>query len=101
MDFPINTEPHANVEVTTRYATSVKTLPEAWSFVMERIDSVGENPSITILPVYQFTDEDETADEDDYALERWFSVVVSGSEFEAERAARADTQAGTDERPLP
>lgn len=101
MDFPINTEPHTAVEITTRYATSVRTLPEAWTFVMERIDSVGENPKIEIAPVYQFSPEDEDSDEDDFDLERWFSVVVSGAEMEADRLARAETQGAPDERPLP
>jgi hypothetical protein len=99
MDFSSDTT--RAVEVTTRYATSVQTLSEAWAFVMERIDSVGPNPSIQIVPLWGFSEEDENADEDDYTLERWFSVVVSGAENEADRAARADTQAGTDERPLP
>lgn len=57
------------VEVTTRYATSVSTLAEAWAFVMERIDKVGPSPSIHISPVWFLGDDTEGTG---------FEVVVDG-----------------------
>ena len=60
------------VEVTTRYATTVETLAEAWVFVMERVDSVGPNPRIEISPTWTYG-----ADDVEDGLRR-FSVVVDG-----------------------
>lgn len=78
----------APVEVTTRYVTSVDTLPEAWAFVMERIDVVGPEPQVHItprhiMPVGAMIDALEGADDSE---ERWttcFEVVVSGMVEEA------------------
>lgn len=42
----------APIEVTTKYATTVNTLPEAWAFVMNHIDRVGPDPHIRISPVW-------------------------------------------------
>ena len=65
------------IEVTTRYATSVDDLPAAWAFVMDRIDSVGPSPTITIKPVWQVSVHDMDAPEGtDWP--RVFEVVVEG-----------------------
>ena len=39
------------VEVTTKYVTTVDTLPEAWSFVMDHLDRVGPDPHVDIRPI--------------------------------------------------
>ena len=61
----------APVEVTTRFATTVEDLPSAWAFVMDRVDRVGDSPSIEIQPFWVSSD-----DPDDHP--RHFAVVVSG-----------------------
>ena len=58
------------IEITTKYATSVDDLADAWAFVMERLDHVGPDPRITISPIWTYTD--------DADLPRRFEVVVSG-----------------------
>jgi hypothetical protein len=65
--------PIAPVEVSTRYATTVETLADAWEFVMTRIDLVGADPGITISPFWRvdMTDPDAEA-------ARLFTVVVDG-----------------------
>jgi hypothetical protein len=45
--------PIAPVEVSTRYATTVESLADAWEFVMSRIDLVGPDPSVTISPYWR------------------------------------------------
>lgn len=67
----------APIEVTTRYATTVDTLVEAWAFVMDRVDNVGPDPSIKISPVWSFSVHD--MDRSDHLdPPRQFSVVVEG-----------------------
>lgn len=68
---------NAPIEVTTRYATSVDTLPEAWAFVMGRLDSVGPDPMITIKPCWTISVSEMDAPED-REWPRRFEVVVSG-----------------------
>ena len=63
------------VEVTTRYATNVRTLPEAWAFVMDRLDAVGPDPRIEITPTWIYSDSSDG--------KRWFVVVVDGMVPEA------------------
>jgi hypothetical protein len=68
----------APVERTTRYATSVDDLGEAWAFVMSRIDSVGPDPTVTIKPYWRIAvglPGDETP-----PSERRFEVLVEGME---------------------
>jgi hypothetical protein len=72
--------PIAPVEISTRYATTVESLADAWEFVMTRIDSVGPDPSVTISPVWRvnmdlITMEDSVEEKD---LPRSFTVVVEG-----------------------
>lgn len=59
------------IEMTTQYATTVINLTDAWSFVMEHIDKVGTAPSISISPVWTFSNDKEDP-------EQHFEVVVSG-----------------------
>lgn len=62
------------VEVTTRYATRVATLADAWTFVMERLELVGPDPRIEITPSWRVcADPDEPEDG-----VRTFMVVVDG-----------------------
>lgn len=63
------------IEVTTRLATTVNELADAWAFVMEHIDSVGPDPSVKIDPVWS-RGFDQVDDNDPWP--RHFSVVVSG-----------------------
>lgn len=74
------------VEVTTKYVTTVDDLPAAWAFVMERIDSVGPDPRISISPIHvQPVSIAEMFDDPDaeHAWKREFEVVVSGIVEEA------------------
>jgi hypothetical protein len=59
------------VEVTTKYATTVDSLPRAWLFVMDHLSEVGPDPSISISPVWLLGEglRDEA---------REFEVVVEG-----------------------
>lgn len=56
------------IEKTIRYATSVDELSDAWAFVMEHLESVGDGPSISISPIWSGPEFDE----------RRFEVTVSG-----------------------
>lgn len=67
----------APVERTTRIASTVEDLADAWAFVMTHIDEVGPDPRIEIVPVWS-RDFDEVVD-DDEPWPRHFSVVVSGT----------------------
>lgn len=69
------------IEVTTRYATTVHTLSEAWAFVMDRLDAVGVDPQVRISPVWT------VSASDDEPSPRHFSVVVEGMTVEPTRAA--------------
>lgn len=64
------------IEVTTKYATSVDTLAEAWRFVMTYVDQVGPKPHIRITPlsIYSMAD----IGNDDAEPECCFEVLVSG-----------------------
>lgn len=52
------------VEMTTKFATLSDSLTDAWAFVMEHVDSVGPDPTISISPVF--------------GEERLFEVMVRG-----------------------
>ena len=82
-------ETRTPVEVTTRYATTVNGLTEAWAFVMDRIDSVGPDPSITISPVWTVSVHDMGEDEPEGGYPRHFSVVVEGMVEEANQGEDA------------
>lgn len=58
------------VEVTTRFATTVHELSDAWAFVMDKIDQVGPDPSIAINPVWRHNG--------DGLDPRHFEVAISG-----------------------
>ena len=72
------------IEVTTRYATTVDDLTAAWAFVMDRIDAVGDSPSVTISPVWTISVSDMGDDEPEGGYPRHFSVVVEGMVEEGE-----------------
>jgi hypothetical protein len=68
----------APIEVTTRYATSVNELTDAWAFVMDRLDRVGPDPSVTIKPIWTISVRDVDTDDEDQEWPRRFEVVVEG-----------------------
>lgn len=57
------------VERTTRYATTVQTLDEAFAFVMGNLERVDDLLNITISPVWSSSEDFET---------KRYSVVVEG-----------------------
>lgn len=65
------------IEITTRYATSVDTLTEAWEFVMDHLDALGEHPTIEVKPFHTISVLD--LDREDPPWEWRFGVVVSGT----------------------
>lgn len=74
------------IEITTRYATTVDELADAWAFVMERLEAVGPNPRITInpvtiMPISDMVDGLDGAPDREY--QRQFEVIVSGMVHEA------------------
>lgn len=77
----------APIEVTTRYATTVDDLPSAWAFVMDHVDRVGADPSITISPFWSYSVHD-MGDDDAPTPPRQFSVVADGRS----RRDRADAR---------
>lgn len=64
------------VEVTTRYATTVDELADAWAFVMDRLDNVGPNPRITISPIWSYSPSEIT--DEDHEVPRRFEICVEG-----------------------
>lgn len=58
------------VEMTLKYATTVRGLAAAWEFVMAHVDEVGPDPQILISPIW-------SANDDDFR-HRSFEVSVSG-----------------------
>jgi hypothetical protein len=68
------------VEVTKSYAATVESLADAWEFVMDRVDSVGPDPTIAIKPMWSYT----LIDDDNPIESRAFEVLVSGMEEEDE-----------------
>ena len=64
------------VEISVKHVTTVDSLPEAWAFVMDRLDLLGPRPTVEIRPVYTSPRLDEP--------ERYhFSVLVSAMHEEA------------------
>lgn len=59
----------AATEVTTRYATHVDTITEAFAFVMEHLEKVGPAPEVNIGPCWSSEDDFDSV---------YFGVVVSG-----------------------
>jgi hypothetical protein len=68
------------IERTTRYATSVDELGDAWAFVMDHLEKVGPDPEVSIKPFWRMKIHDmDRPDYDDEAKPpRRFGVVVSG-----------------------
>lgn len=58
------------VEVTTRYVTTVPELTDAFAFVMDRIDTCGADPMVSIRPTWRFDDNGDST--------RFFEVTVEG-----------------------
>ena len=66
-------------EYSLSIASMVDTIQEAFQFVMEHLDELGDNPRITINPVWSYTDSEHGV--------RRFDVGVSGTPA-ADRALR-------------
>ena len=64
------------IEVTTRYATSVDELTDAWAFVMDRLEKVGPDPRVTVSPTWTFHVSDIDTEQ---RPPRRFEVVVEGT----------------------
>lgn len=62
----------SKTERTTKFATTVDDLADAWVFVMSHLADVGDDPTINIRPLWQFDD-----DLNDASTRR-FEVAVSG-----------------------
>lgn len=72
-------EPVADVEVTTNYVTHVAELSDAWAFIMDRVDRLGPDPTIAIVPFWAcVVSEDEDGDEV-HEQKRRFQITLSGS----------------------
>ena len=68
------------VEYTARYATAVNSVQEAFAFVMEHLDKLGNDPSVDITPIWLVIDgENELTGEPVHVHVRLFEVSVSGS----------------------
>ena len=69
--------------VTVKYEHTVSTLAEAWAFVMDRVDLVGDEPEICIHPEWACShDLDPEAPEGEHESVRVFEVMVSGTRDE-------------------
>lgn len=68
-----------SVEKTTRYATNVAEMSDAWAFVMQRIDLLGPDPTVSISPVWTM----EYCDNEDCEVGghtvRSFNVIIAGT----------------------
>ena len=73
------------VEVQLKFSTFVGSLPDAFVFVMAKLDDVGVDPEVSITPVWggQFV-VDGDVDDDVVVPVRMFEVIVSGSMVEGE-----------------
>jgi len=72
------------VEVSTKYVTTVADLPEAWEFIMDRLDQVGPDPHVVISPVWtkpweEIKPSTEHQHESVGDWPRHFEVVVEGT----------------------
>lgn len=67
--------PDQVVERTVTFATVVDDLSEAWAFIMARLDGLGLSPSMTISPLWEYGEGEESV--------RRFEVSVSGMVEEA------------------
>lgn len=70
----------APVEVTTRHATRVRELTDAFAFVMDRLELVGPDPTVEIRPIWITNVDDPPG-----TYDRTFEVVVSGMIEEPKR----------------
>lgn len=66
-----------DVEQSTKFATTVDSLQEAWVFVMEYVALVGPDPEIHISPLWAY-DYDEDIVRSEMGSRRQFEVMVEG-----------------------
>lgn len=68
-------------ERTIKYSKIVDTVPEAFAFVMSKLDQLGARPSIWIDPFDDITIDFTAINDDDAVIEEThqFTVVVEGS----------------------
>ena len=46
------------IEIVSKYLTTVETMSDAWEFVMEYIDELGDEPTVEIHPCWGVDDDD-------------------------------------------
>lgn len=63
------------VEITTKYATTVETLQDAFVFIMQYVDALGTDPFIKITPIHSYSMSD--MDMEDPPCKHFFEVMVS------------------------
>ena len=71
----------APVKVTTTFATVVDDMAAAWSFIMAKVDLVGDNPQVVVNPVSCFLPVEMAlgvVGDDEFGVVRRFEVSVSG-----------------------
>ncbi len=61
----------STIDLTVKYATNVDSLSAAWEFVMAHVDELGEAPTVSISPVWDYQSSEEGV--------LRFDVGVSGS----------------------
>lgn len=67
------------VEVTTEYRTVVDELTQAFAFVMEHLDQLGDEPSIEIEPCSTWIMDEEDSESVFRPSTHTFEVIVSGT----------------------
>ena len=71
----------APVKVTTTFATVVDDMAAAWSFIMAKVDLVGDDPQVVVNPVSCFLPLEMAlgvVGDDEFGVVRRFEVSVSG-----------------------
>ena len=71
----------APVKVTTTFATVVDDMAAAWSFIMAKVDLVGDDPQVVVNPVSCFLPVEVAlgvVGDDEFGVVRRFEVSVSG-----------------------
>lgn len=68
------------IEVSVSYGTFVETIAEAWAFVMEHVDHVGDEPTVEIHPQWLFPEDDQDSPIDGFSVAVSGSVEVKGSQ---------------------
>ena len=82
-----------SVQVTIAYETVVNDLPDAWAFIMSKIESVGPNPSVHIPPATNAPPAMLTqmfGPMDESLIVRKFHILVEGSTMQKREESVTD-----------